>query len=200
MGLTWVLSAPGGPHVGPMNLAIRVVITLSFVFSCSSPTQTKIMKSSILMSLLVLFGVESIIIEKAKEQSILDKLILKCDQGMGPSNTRSFIEHALLCEKDSKCLAIADRVNATFGYTTCYPPNDPNSDPPLAADLASAMFLRHVESPIPGTFQGVNQYKTGSLIVSCMHLIATANEHLLVFYHMQYILHFDLNRAPSNWN
>ena len=24
MGPTWVLSAPGGPHVGPMNLAIRV--------------------------------------------------------------------------------------------------------------------------------------------------------------------------------
>ena len=25
MGHTWVLSAPGGPHVGPMNLAIRVM-------------------------------------------------------------------------------------------------------------------------------------------------------------------------------
>ena len=25
MGPTWVLSAPGGPHVGPVNLAIRVV-------------------------------------------------------------------------------------------------------------------------------------------------------------------------------
>ena len=24
MGPTWVLSAPEGPHVGPMNLAIRV--------------------------------------------------------------------------------------------------------------------------------------------------------------------------------
>ena len=23
MGPTWVLAAPGGPHVGPMNLAIR---------------------------------------------------------------------------------------------------------------------------------------------------------------------------------
>ena len=23
MGPTWVLSAPGGPHVGPMNIAIR---------------------------------------------------------------------------------------------------------------------------------------------------------------------------------
>ena len=28
MGPTWVLSAPGGPHVGPMNLAIRVCINL----------------------------------------------------------------------------------------------------------------------------------------------------------------------------
>ena len=26
MGLTWVLSAPDGPHVGPMNLVIRVII------------------------------------------------------------------------------------------------------------------------------------------------------------------------------
>ena len=28
MGPTWVLSAPDGPHVGPMNLAIRVVTQL----------------------------------------------------------------------------------------------------------------------------------------------------------------------------
>ena len=27
MGPTWVLAAPDGPHVGPMNLAIRVVIS-----------------------------------------------------------------------------------------------------------------------------------------------------------------------------
>ena len=27
MGPTWVLSAPGGPQVGPMNLAIRVAFT-----------------------------------------------------------------------------------------------------------------------------------------------------------------------------
>ena len=26
MGPTWVLSAPDGPHVGPMNLAIRVLL------------------------------------------------------------------------------------------------------------------------------------------------------------------------------
>ena len=29
MGPTWVLSAPDGPHVGPMNLAIRVFIRLN---------------------------------------------------------------------------------------------------------------------------------------------------------------------------
>ena len=28
MGPTWVLSAPGGPHVGPKNLAIRVNINV----------------------------------------------------------------------------------------------------------------------------------------------------------------------------
>ena len=28
MGPTWVLSAPDGPHVGPMNLAIREVSTM----------------------------------------------------------------------------------------------------------------------------------------------------------------------------
>ena len=26
MGPTWVLSSPGGPHVGPMNLAIGAII------------------------------------------------------------------------------------------------------------------------------------------------------------------------------
>ena len=26
MGPTWVLSSPGGPHVGPMNLAIRGIL------------------------------------------------------------------------------------------------------------------------------------------------------------------------------
>ena len=29
MGPTWVLPSPGGPHVGPMNLAIRVYASLS---------------------------------------------------------------------------------------------------------------------------------------------------------------------------
>ena len=31
MGPTWVLSAPDGPHVGPMNLAIRVDIKVGDV-------------------------------------------------------------------------------------------------------------------------------------------------------------------------
>ena len=31
MGLTWVLSAPGGPHIGPMNLAIRVMLCLTHI-------------------------------------------------------------------------------------------------------------------------------------------------------------------------
>ena len=30
MGPTWVLSAPDGPHVGPMNLANRVSMVSSF--------------------------------------------------------------------------------------------------------------------------------------------------------------------------
>ena len=29
MGPTWVLSAPDGPHVGPMNLAIRIAIPIA---------------------------------------------------------------------------------------------------------------------------------------------------------------------------
>ena len=31
MGPTWVLSAPDGPHSGPMNLAIRVYIQNDFI-------------------------------------------------------------------------------------------------------------------------------------------------------------------------
>ena len=41
MGPTWVLSAPDGPHVGPMNLAIRVIaytspcdVCTQFAFFC----------------------------------------------------------------------------------------------------------------------------------------------------------------------
>ena len=33
MGPTWVLSAPDGPHVGPMNLAIRGIFVLSCVLA-----------------------------------------------------------------------------------------------------------------------------------------------------------------------
>ena len=33
MGPTWVLSAPGGPHVGPMNLTVRVLSTVLLLYS-----------------------------------------------------------------------------------------------------------------------------------------------------------------------
>ena len=37
MGSTWVLSAPGGPHVGPMNLAMRgVLFVTEYEFVCPS--------------------------------------------------------------------------------------------------------------------------------------------------------------------
>ena len=32
IGPTWVLSAPDGPHVGPMNLAVRVVKSLQLIW------------------------------------------------------------------------------------------------------------------------------------------------------------------------
>ena len=35
IGPTWVLSAPDGPHVGPMNLAIRVINHLEFTLQQS---------------------------------------------------------------------------------------------------------------------------------------------------------------------
>ena len=47
MGPTWVLSAPDGPHVGPMNLAIRdwyvfkpVILDCLVVFMCSAYLDT----------------------------------------------------------------------------------------------------------------------------------------------------------------
>ena len=40
MGPTWVLSAPSEPHVGPMNLAIRVVADTSTDVSVSMYTAT----------------------------------------------------------------------------------------------------------------------------------------------------------------
>ena len=39
MGHNWVLSAPDGPHVGPMNLAIGAVIHNNFTISVTSETE-----------------------------------------------------------------------------------------------------------------------------------------------------------------
>ena len=39
MGPIWVLSAPDGPHVGPMNLAIRVDIELDILACIPFPHQ-----------------------------------------------------------------------------------------------------------------------------------------------------------------
>ena len=41
MGPTWVLSAPGGPHVGPMNLVISDGITLALLLSKSCERQSE---------------------------------------------------------------------------------------------------------------------------------------------------------------
>ena len=46
MGPTWVLSAPDGPHVGPMNLAIRVALYCS-----SSAATTLSIKDSLVVLL-----------------------------------------------------------------------------------------------------------------------------------------------------
>ena len=43
MGHIWVLSAPGGPHVGPMNLAIRVMILV--VNLLVSPSRSRSFRS-----------------------------------------------------------------------------------------------------------------------------------------------------------
>ena len=40
MGPTWVLSAPDGPHVGPMNLAIRGYISNEFLTDSSRNERT----------------------------------------------------------------------------------------------------------------------------------------------------------------
>ena len=136
----------------------RSIILLSssfrFVFSCIPTTPTETMKIGILISLLVFHGVESVVMQKSKESSVLNSLTLKCYQGMGPSNTRSLIEHALLCEMDKKCLGIANRVNGTVGYTTCVRPDDPNKgSSKVAPGLSPAIFLRNLEdSPVPGIF------------------------------------------------
>ena len=40
MGPTWVLSAPGGPQVGPMNLDIRVANEIQLTFDSLRPSDT----------------------------------------------------------------------------------------------------------------------------------------------------------------
>ena len=40
MGHTWVLPAPGGPHVGPMNLAIRDLLKLKHEPLCVATENT----------------------------------------------------------------------------------------------------------------------------------------------------------------
>ena len=47
MGPTWVLSAPAGPHVGPMNLAIRLVSINSDPTAPHPPTQLSLKDSSL---------------------------------------------------------------------------------------------------------------------------------------------------------
>ena len=41
MGPTWVLSAPDGPHVGPMNLAIRVCHDVAIISSGGNKSYTE---------------------------------------------------------------------------------------------------------------------------------------------------------------
>ena len=47
MGPTWVLSAPDGPHVGPMNLAIGDVIPNLFHYTASLGHNNSIITLSI---------------------------------------------------------------------------------------------------------------------------------------------------------
>ena len=45
MGLTWVLSAPDGPHIGPMNLAISdMLVSMSLSVSAHVATWSKTIK------------------------------------------------------------------------------------------------------------------------------------------------------------
>ena len=41
MGPTWVLSAPGGPHVGLMNFAVWVWLPCGFIIICQCPNPYK---------------------------------------------------------------------------------------------------------------------------------------------------------------
>ena len=46
MGPIWVLSVPNGPHVGPMNLAIRVIYQKSASVHVMTSSQTRYMRKS----------------------------------------------------------------------------------------------------------------------------------------------------------
>ena len=46
MGPTWVLSAPDGPHVGPMNLDIRGVSTQDKMFDANAMYQEVYIRNS----------------------------------------------------------------------------------------------------------------------------------------------------------
>ena len=46
MGPTWVLSAPDGPHVGPMNLVIRVCFQPTEMVEASKPSSPRRSESS----------------------------------------------------------------------------------------------------------------------------------------------------------
>ena len=53
MGSTWVLSAPDGPHVGPMNLAIKDGEGIVYEISCTIipyPIRTSLIPASRLQS------------------------------------------------------------------------------------------------------------------------------------------------------
>ena len=43
MGPRWVLSSPGGPHAGPMNLVIRDVLRDGIAENCTVPSQCIVM-------------------------------------------------------------------------------------------------------------------------------------------------------------
>ena len=53
MGPTWVLSAPGGPHVGPMDLAIRVTTVSIRVTTVSYPVSNRVTTVSIIVTLAI---------------------------------------------------------------------------------------------------------------------------------------------------
>ena len=54
MGPTWVLSATDGPHVGPMNLAIRVPILVIHIRSQVKTRQGQIYKFKKTAKILIL--------------------------------------------------------------------------------------------------------------------------------------------------